>query len=61
MQSRAAAAAARQLQHLADAVEDGAECPIAAEVGLQPLQEVSAARSRAHAGQFVGGIHECCC
>ena len=61
MQSRAAAAATRQLQHLADATENGAECPIAAQIGLQPLQEVSAARAGAHAGQSGGRTHVCYC
>ena len=54
MQSRAAAAATRQLQHLADAVENRAERPIAAQIGLQPVQEVSTARTVAHAEQPIG-------
>ena len=61
MQSRAAAAATRQLQHLANAIDDGAKRPIAAQIGLQPLPKVSAAQTVAHAGQRSVETHVCCC
>ena len=61
MQGRAAAAATRQLQHLADAVDNGAKRPVAAQIGLQPLQKISAARTVAHAGQWSVKTHACCC